>query len=257
MTRRPTQKTGALVLRFLDYGESDRIVTFYTERFGKLKGIAKGARRSRKRFANALELCTLLDIFFSRKSRDGLSLIEGCDVITHYPAMRETLEASMAALYVIELVDHFTVEGKRNLPLFRLTQDVLGLLEGGTHIEETLRIFELRLLKLSGYDPFLEQCGLCMTPLDKMTAPSFHAATGGVRCRRCTGENGYSVPVSVGTLKTLLLGKTIDIDKIPRLAFSERTLKESSLMLGTFIRHILGKELKSLRVLNQFRLMGI
>lgn len=257
MNRRPAQKTAALVVHLLDYGESDRIITFYTERFGKLKGIAKGARRSQKRFANALELFTSLNILFSRKSREGLALIEGCDVITHFPAMRESLEKSMAALYLIELVDHFTVEGKRNSSLFYLINDMLGILERGSSIEETLRIFELRLLKLSGYDPFLEKCGLCMTPLDNMTAPSFNAATGGIRCRRCCGEEEHAVPVSVGTLKTLLLAKTIETDRMARLTFSERTRRESAVMLGTFIRHILGKELKSLRVLNQLRRLGV
>ena len=56
MNKRTSHKTEAIVLRCLDYGESDRIVTFYTRDYGKLRGIAKGARRSRKRFANALEL---------------------------------------------------------------------------------------------------------------------------------------------------------------------------------------------------------
>lgn len=55
MKARTQYRTEAIVLRLLDYGESDRIVTFYTAGFGKLRGIARGARRSRKRFANALE----------------------------------------------------------------------------------------------------------------------------------------------------------------------------------------------------------
>ena len=61
------QKTKAIVLRSIDYGESDRILTFLTDDFGKLKGIAKGARRSRRRFANALEPFSLSTLHFSRR----------------------------------------------------------------------------------------------------------------------------------------------------------------------------------------------
>jgi DNA repair protein RecO (recombination protein O) len=83
MTKRSTHKASAFVLRTLDYGESDRIVTFYTDEFGKLKGIAKGARRSRKRFANAIEMFSCSTIVFSRKNNQGLALIENCDVSNH------------------------------------------------------------------------------------------------------------------------------------------------------------------------------
>ena len=69
MHAKTTHRTAAFVLRVLDYGESDRIVTFYTEDFGKLKGIAKGAKRSRRRFANALEPFSCLEILFSRRGR--------------------------------------------------------------------------------------------------------------------------------------------------------------------------------------------
>ena len=67
------QQTEAIVLRLLDYGESDRIVTFSTADFGKIRGIAKGARRSRKRFTNALEPFCHSRMIFSRKNPDSLA----------------------------------------------------------------------------------------------------------------------------------------------------------------------------------------
>ena len=108
------QKTRAIVLRSLDYGESDRIVTFLTDEFGKLKGIAKGARRSRRRFANALEPFSLSTILFSRRGSGGLAFIEGSDVINHFAGIRADLDRTLVASYVVELADHFSVEGKKN-----------------------------------------------------------------------------------------------------------------------------------------------
>src|SRR5512136_629137 len=126
-----SQKTKAIVLRSLDYGESDRILTFLTDEFGKLKGIAKGARRSKRRFANALEPFSLSNLLFSRRGRGGLALIEGSDVINHFAGIRTDLDRTLVAAYVAELADHFSMEGKKNLPLFDLLTDYLGFIESG------------------------------------------------------------------------------------------------------------------------------
>jgi len=77
MNTRVVHKTSAIVIHSLDYGESDRIVTFYSSDFGKIKGIAKGARRSKIRFSNALEPRRYCNIIFSKKGRGTLALIEG------------------------------------------------------------------------------------------------------------------------------------------------------------------------------------
>jgi DNA repair protein RecO (recombination protein O) len=94
---RTLQQTEAIVLRVIDYGESDRIVTFCTADFGKIRGIAKGARRSRKRFVNTLEPFSCSRVHFSRRGPDTLALIEGCDVLSHFPGIRADLEKTLAA----------------------------------------------------------------------------------------------------------------------------------------------------------------
>lgn len=249
--RRPPLKTPAFVLHFLNYGEADRIVTLFTRDFGKIKGIAKGARRSRKRFANAIEPFSHVTLLFSRRDEASLAVIEGCDVINHYPAIRADLGRTMTASYLIELADRFTAEGKRSAGTFRLLEGFLGLLEGGNGLQETARFFELRLLRLSGYEPVLERCVLCGTPLDEIDGASFDAARGGIRCSRCGRGDQGCIPVSTGTVKTLLMGKEIETDRIGRLILSENALRESSQLFRHFIRYILGREPRSLRVLDE------
>jgi DNA repair protein RecO (recombination protein O) len=255
--KRTTYKTGGFVLRFIDYGESDRIVTFYTNEFGKVKGIAKGARRSKKRFANAIELFSCSTIIFSKKPRQELVLIENCDVINHYPDIRADLEKTLTASYLIELMDQFTVEGKGNLQLFLLLKDFLELINNGDYSEEIIRFFEIRLLKLTGYEPVLERCIVCNMPIDKTENPFFNPKNGGIQCVKCRHNDFSFIPVSIGTVKMLLMGKEIDIDRIHRLILSKKSLKESREILGSFIQHTLGKELKSLQVLNQIKRMMV
>ena len=253
--KRPSFKTQAFVLRFLNYGESDRIVTFFTREFGKLRGIAKGARRSRKRFSNAIEPFSHSILLFSRRSEGSLSIIENCDVINHYPGIRSDLGKTMTASYMIDLADHFTVEGKKSAGIFQLLDDFLKLLETGNSLEETTRFFELRLLTLSGYEPSLGMCVICNTPLDKINAAFFDATRGGIRCSLCGRGGQNCIPVSAGTLKILLMGKQTETNRIHRLVLSENALKESRDIFRHFIRHILGREPKSLQVLDEIRKM--
>jgi len=97
VSARETHKTAGFVLRSLQYGESDLIVTFYTREFGKIKGIAKGAKRSRKRFANVFEPFSLTQIIFSRRNRDSLAFIDACDILDHFAAIRMDLEKTLTA----------------------------------------------------------------------------------------------------------------------------------------------------------------
>jgi len=76
--------TEAIVLNSIDYGESDRIVTFYTLGFGKVKGIAKGAKNSRKRFVNNLEPFSYIKLLIFQKENRDLSIIEQADIIRRF-----------------------------------------------------------------------------------------------------------------------------------------------------------------------------
>ena len=257
MNARTQYRTEAIVLRLMDYGESDRIVTFYTAGFGKLRGIAKGAKRSRKRFANALEPFSCSRLLFSRRGMDGLALIESSDVICHFAAIRADLEKTMTASCLIDLTDQFTQEDKQNAPLFRLLHDFLQLLERGPSTESLLRFFEMRLLKLSGYDPVLGHCLACNMPVCPERTYRFHAADGGLLCNTCRRKHPMPSPSLSGRSGPLRWGREFPVDRLGRLVLSVQSADESRLLLGRFIRHILGRELKSFQVLNEVRRLGI
>ena len=257
MNTKVVHKTQALVIHALDYGESDRILTLYSQDFGKLKGIAKGARRSKKRFPNALEPLSYCNIIFSRKGRGTLALIEGCDVINHHANIRSDLERTLLSSYLTELVDKFTLEGKKNGDLFGLLLTFLGLVDGGLCCEALTRFFEIRLLKLAGYEPVLDRCMVCKRPLGEETTYHFIINAGGLRCNNCHRDDHDSLSISLGTIKTLLLGKEIDTARIGRITLSDQTAQESRNVLHCFIHHILGKEIKSFLVLNDIQKMGI
>ncbi len=251
MNARMQCKTAAIVLRTIDYGESDQIVTFYTREYGKIKGIAKGARRSKKRFVNALEPFSCSEINFSRRNPDHLDFIDGCDVFSHFPEIRANLEKTLAASYLIELMDQFTPEHKKSEASFELLYDFLVLLGKRPLSDALLRFFELRLLRIAGYDPVLDHCLSCRAPLGNKAAYRFDLVKGGIICNACKPSAADAIPVSLGTIKTLIMAREMETESLGRLVFTAQSAEESRRVLSHFLRHILGRELQSLRVLNE------
>jgi DNA repair protein RecO (recombination protein O) len=250
---RTPQRTEAIVLRFLPYGESDRIVTFYTADFGKLKGIAKGAQRSRRRFANALEPFCCTELHFSRRG-EGLALIDGADTLCHFETLRTDLERGLTAACLTDLTDQFTIEEKPNAALYRLLIDFLGLLDtGAAPPSSLLRFFELRLLGLSGYEPTLDRCQACNAPVASGGLYRFSASAGGLLCAGCRPDAPDALPVSLGTIRTLTLGRDLPPERLGRLRWSGQAAAESRRLLDRFIRHLLGRDLKSAQVLREIQ----
>src|SRR3989304_581303 len=134
----PLYLTEAVVLSSMDFGESDKIVTFYTISFGKLKGIAKGAKRSKKRFGINLEPFSLVTLHFFEKKEDSLVRVSACDLINPFQAIRDEL--------------------------FTLLTDFLGILEARGVKGDLLRVFEPRPLDRQDLKPNLPNCVICHTP---------------------------------------------------------------------------------------------
>ncbi|MBW2005810.1 MAG: DNA repair protein RecO, partial [Deltaproteobacteria bacterium] len=99
------KKTEAIILRTKDFGESDLIVTVFSYRYGTLKGVAKGARRSSKRFVNSLTTFSLVNLAFRERRSGDLVLLESCDLIEGFPAIRSDYNILLRASYMVELTE--------------------------------------------------------------------------------------------------------------------------------------------------------
>lgn len=116
----PLYTTKAIVIQSRHYGESDKIVTFFTRDFGKVKGIAKGARRSKKRFQNALEIFSHLRLIFFDREGMGLMRAESCDILHHFPRIRENFKKILYGNYYLELINEMAGEREENAEAFDL-----------------------------------------------------------------------------------------------------------------------------------------
>jgi DNA repair protein RecO (recombination protein O) len=250
----PLFKTDAIVIRSLHYGESDKIVTFFTRDLGKMKGIAKGARRSRRRFQNALGLFSHLRLIFFDREGMGLVRIEGCDILHSFSKIMEDLKRIFYGNYYLELINEMSGEREANHEAFDLLLSFLLILDAIEPHEEQLRMFEIRMLSLFGYRPNLKRCGLCKKDWEELKENpfvSFSREKGTLVCGGCSKALNNLIPLSLGTARLIEKISEMELEKIHRLRFTPQALSESRELLPRFITFQLGKELRSLKVLRE------
>lgn len=246
----PIYETKAIVLRSTPYGEADRIVSLYTLDFGKVKGVAKGAKRSQKRFGNTLEIGSYVSLSFFEKENIELVRLSHCDLIRSLKGLREDIVKLAWASYLIELINELTAERIQNRALFRLLLFFLHWIDREPLREEILRVFEIRLFSLLGYQPQFTSCRRCQMELAE-EKNFFSAKDGGVLCPSCAASRPGLVSISLGAVKTLCLAQTLPLEKVERISFSLQSLKESEAVLSNFLNQYLGKDLKSKKFLAQ------
>lgn len=236
------QQTEAIVLQTEDYGESDRLITFYTKLGGKLKGIAKGARRSSKRFVNAFEPCSLVDLTY--KASRSLVWIEACKLIEPHLALRSDLQRWAGAALASEIMLEMVAEGDPDPDLFFLLRDTLVRLAEGRDPKNILSLFLLRFLHTTGYLPALERCSICQCPLQAATRWSWNLPRGVLLCQRHRSVV-EGIPLDLGTLLLIRQSRSLPLEKIWRLHLLNDT---KSLLFSSMLRWIseqIKKDLKS------------
>ena len=191
--------TAAFVLRTRPYGESDRIVTLITETQGKVTGIAKGAKNSRRRFAGTLEPFVHIHAVFRHRPSSDLAFLLRCEFLGAFRRFTSDLERFAAGSYVLELTDRMVLGRESGREVYRLVAEVLALLDGGTPIEPVLRAFELHLLAASGYAPALHRCRMCGTPAEAAETIYLSVERGGLLCRACVPAGEAVRPIAGAT----------------------------------------------------------
>lgn len=247
-------RTEALILRSVEFGESDRILHLLVPEIGRLSAIAKGARRSVKRFAGTLDIFNHVSVQAECRPTASLARLDQAKLIEPFAALRVDAGRFALGCYLLELFDRLAPEGGVEADTRRLFSFAVGALRALTiRVPDTrLRtLLELRALDALGLRPELERCVRCATVLGGGAPIGFHVADGGVVCDRCATLGGEVIRVHPGTLRALERGLRFDLDQLDHLVISRASLAEARHLLGRFQRFHLGVELRSGRFLDQ------
>lgn len=238
------QQIPAIVLTVRDYGEADLLVNFLTPTRGPLTGMAKHAKKSRRRFAHCLEPLSRVNFFLALHPRGELEFIQKGELVQSFPALRRDLKRLGAAAVLAEAAGLLAGPPEAYREIFVLLTEALELLEQGLPPDSLLPVFLLRLLELGGYRPRLPRCLKC----GREPAPPlyFSVPRGGIFCGACRGEApGPALPLSLGAWKLLRLAQDLSRDKLSRLRFPRPQSEQCLAIFKAFGRYHLGKEMKS------------
>ena len=251
--------TDGIVLKRIDYGDHDLIVTFFTVSMGRISVMAKNAKKSVKRFAGALEPFSAMNLECTwPKRKNTLPILNNVELSNPFSKIRTNTAKTGYACYWLELVNAWMEEGKTQAGLYELLYYVLAALDSGTMEKEILSLlFQIRFMNLSGFTPDLTCCGTCATPLDEIRQQriTFDFAEGQLVCGRCGKKamRRHAITVSKGTLKQLFWINNSDLQRAERLRFSPCTVREGEALLEAFIPCHIGREVKSLTFLRRIR----
>ncbi len=257
----PAYTTEAIVLRRLQYGETDNILTLYSPEIGRFSAIAKGARKAISRLSGATEVLTCTR--FGLASGKTLEIVTQAEVSESFPALRLDLPRLAHGLYLADLLDHSVEDHVPNPLLYQMLLAGLHQTAILSAPETAARWFEVQLLRDLGYAPLLTHCAVCQTPVpgefarDELFALSVQM--GGVLCPRHAHPEANADHSGLGTgavrlLQTLeRLGPegAIALPSLPTAG--PKSLDQVRLALRRSLRARLERDLKSLEFLDSLR----
>lgn len=243
-------KAEGVVLRTHDYGEGNKILTVFTKEMGKVGMMAQGARKTKSRFAAVSQPFTHALFLFHIGS--GLASLNQAELIQSFPKIREDLYKTAYASYILELTDRLTEERQKSSLLFEILQETLKQMEEGKDYETLARIYEVKILSLSGYKPVLQACSICRGE----EAPWFFSVReGGLLCQSCRTKDPYSFLLLDGVARLLNLFQQLNLSQIGNINLKTSTKQQLEKVMYLFMDEYVSIRLKSRKFLEQLAKM--
>lgn len=241
----PPHSTEAIVIGGHDLAEADRIVVFYTMTAGKVRAVAEGARRIRTRFGGNLQLFAQGRLVYFERPNKTLHKVNEFAVIRSHQALREDLDRLVLGSMAVEAVAAGVEEGEVSPEIYRLLAEGLELLEESARPALVMQGFLLHLLRLLGYRPELSECVRCRNSVPPRDDAYLSPSQGGLLCAGCMQGVADVIPTSSGALGFLRGASGSTLRVIDRISILPQVLQEVSSTLQAFLRHVLGRSLRS------------
>ena len=247
-------RSQAIILRRRDFGESDRLLTLYTPQHGKLRAIAKGARKPSAKLSGHVELFARSDCVIHRGR--SLDILTQAELVDPYLGLRDDLGRGAYANYVAELLDRFTADEEEDEgALFQLLHETLKRIAEARDARLAARFFELHLLDLVGFKPELEECVVSRAQL--LPEPQFFSHDeGGVVSRAAAPlVTTRLMELDFDTLKLLrhLQRSATNYAAVNSLRITERQHNNAERIMLAYLTHLLERKLESVDFIRRLR----
>ena len=255
ISKAPRQfRSPAIILSRRDFGESDRLLTLFTPGHGKIRAIAKGARKPQAKISGHVELFARSDCLIHRGR--NLDILSQAELIDPYLGLREDLRRGAYANYVAELLDRFTADEDINqAELFTLLHETLGRIADAADPRLATRFYELHLLDLVGFRPELMECVVTRAELLPETQ-FFSYEEGGVVSRAGAAHTGSAlISLESDTLKLLrhLQRHAENYARVDSLRITPEQHSDAERVLLGYLTYLLESKLQSIDFIRRLR----
>lgn len=246
-----------IVIRSMDYGEGNKIITIYTKEAGKAAVMVRGAKKTQSRHAAVSQLFTY-GHFIYYKSRSGqMGTLNSGEIIDSRHLLRENLQMTGYAAYLAELTDRIIGDEEGSAFLFGQLTAAYEAIEQGKEPRIISHIYELKMLEIAGYAPVLHECVNCGLPFNPSAAAQGEMAAalsvrmGGALCNRCKNQDMHAFALQAGIHKLLWMLQKVDLRKLGKTEMKSTTLNQIKQCLRAFYDTYLGVQWKSRNFLDQ------
>jgi DNA repair protein RecO (recombination protein O) len=235
MNAHTLKESEGIVLRTYPFREADLLVTVFTRAEGKVTGVARAAKKSKRRFGGALEPLTYVRVYYEDRERRELARLDACEVLDSPLASQVTYPRAIALAHIAELLDELLPDREPNDAVFRLALSVLAQLRG-SDLWLPLTYFELWMTRLMGYLPELSECIVCGRTLNGGRA-FFHALSDGLMC--IDDKRLASSEISTYSRKVVDQMLRVPVEKLDTTSCSKTHAADlRKFLLQTLQRHI-------------------
>lgn len=269
-----TYKTRGIVIKRINLGEADRIITFYTATVGKMRAKALGVRKTESKLAGHLEPFMLIDLIFA-KGRN-IDVVTSVQILNSFSNLRKNLKKTSFAYFIGELIEKLVPEELKDTRVFNLLLKTLEILNSGSlPLQKSLSracrgreserdfysilllSFEIKLLDLLGFAPQISRCIHCAK--GDLSKCYFSAVLGGILCEKCKTYDRLAMPITSHEIELVHLLRSPEIYQnlnLENFKINFDLISHLSQKIDYFMRFIFGKNIKSSQFIKQVAMLG-
>jgi DNA repair protein RecO (recombination protein O) len=240
-----------LVIRSIDYGENNKIITLLTPTYGKQGIVVRGAKKLKSRYGSLAQLFTYGD--YSYYKTGTLGTLNSGEIIESFRELREGLEGPAYASYAAELTDRAINDEEAAAYLFHQLKACQIALAGGKDPQVVLRVYEMKVTSSAGYAPVLDECVNC----GRQEGPfRFSCSAGGALCLPCTHRDPAALELEETVWKLLRAFSGLDMRRLGNITVRDSSKRQLQLVMRRWLDTHLSLNLKSRNFLDQWEKYG-
>ncbi|GAB7053731.1 MULTISPECIES: DNA repair protein RecO [unclassified Paenibacillus] len=241
-----------IVIRSMDYGEGNKIITLFTRELGKMSVVARGAKKVKSRYGSSAQLFTYGDYLFFKSGQ--LGTLNHAEIIEAFHKIREDLHKAAHASYLAELTDRMMGDQEGQPFLFGQLKASLQAIQEDKDLQIVNHLYEIKMLMHAGYTPELEHCVVCR---EKSEPVAISIGMGGVLCERCRLRDPEAIRLTSGVYKLLRLFMQLDARRLGQIDVKPQTKQLLKQIIRNYFDTHVGIRLKSRDFLDQMDKYGI